>query len=278
MNKTAILLLFFFSHSLVDAQTKEQMEAQRIKLPNNWSLTPVGKSLPLGDLPLNITISQTKKMIAVTNNGQSTQSIQLVDAQQDTVLDNIEIPKSWFGLKFSGDEKYLYASGGNDNWILKYAVINREAADRRRAPRIRLPSAPRRRRRSAGFMSTSERSSIRSWPLSTATPLSVSGQRPYSASSRSRGPPHRSAAGASAIRSSSGPCRRRRSSACHGRSGGSASVSSPTRMLMRCSVPKRSPVRTMAERSFCASMVPSKDITPSMHRSQLPHGSVVSPK
>ena len=43
---------------------------------------------------------------------------------------------------------------------------------------------------------------------------------------------------------------------------------------MRCSVPKRSPVRTMAERIFCASMVPSKDITPSMHRSQLPHGSV----
>ena len=43
---------------------------------------------------------------------------------------------------------------------------------------------------------------------------------------------------------------------------------------MRCSVPKRSPVRTMAERIFCASMVPSKDITPSMQRSQLPHGSV----
>src|SRR5439155_21568283 len=30
----------------------------------------------------------------------------------------------WFGLKFSADEKYLYASGGNDNWILQYAVTN----------------------------------------------------------------------------------------------------------------------------------------------------------
>ena len=26
------------------------------------------------------------------------------------------------GLKFSEDEKYLYASGGNNNWILKYAI------------------------------------------------------------------------------------------------------------------------------------------------------------
>jgi DNA-binding beta-propeller fold protein YncE len=27
-------------------------------------------------------------------------------------------------LVFSADEKFLYASGGNDNWILKYAVSN----------------------------------------------------------------------------------------------------------------------------------------------------------
>src|SRR5205823_4036490 len=35
---------------------------------------------------------------------------------------NIEIPRSWVGLKFSADERFLYAAGGNDNWILKYAV------------------------------------------------------------------------------------------------------------------------------------------------------------
>ncbi len=95
-----------------------------IKLPNGWSLTPVGKSLPLGDLPLNIAVSSTKKYIAVTNNGQSTQSILLFDAQHDKRLDSIDIAKSWLGLKFSADEKYLYASGGNDNRILKYAIIN----------------------------------------------------------------------------------------------------------------------------------------------------------
>src|SRR5215510_14102141 len=98
MKRAVAFLLFFLFHFLLNAQTKEQMEAHRIKLPNGWNLTPVGKSLPLGDLPLNIAVSPTKKLIAVTNNGQSTQSIQLIDARSDKVIDNIEIPKSWLGL------------------------------------------------------------------------------------------------------------------------------------------------------------------------------------
>ncbi|UKJ06227.1 beta-propeller fold lactonase family protein [Solitalea lacus] len=34
------------------------------------------------------------------------------------------IAKSWYGLKFSKDGKHLYASAGNDNQILRYAIIN----------------------------------------------------------------------------------------------------------------------------------------------------------
>ncbi|HVM88667.1 MAG TPA: bifunctional YncE family protein/alkaline phosphatase family protein [Puia sp.] len=103
---------------------KEELVSKRIMLPNGWSLTPVGKSIQLGDLPLNIAVSKSKKYIAVTNNGQSTQSLQLIDIKNETRLDSIDIPKSWLGLKFSSDEKFLYASGGNDNWILKYTITN----------------------------------------------------------------------------------------------------------------------------------------------------------
>ncbi len=98
--------------------------SKQIELPNGWKLSPVGKSLPLGDLPLNIAVSSTKKYMAVTNNGQSIQSIQLIDAQRETILDSIDIAESWLGLKFSADEKCLYASEGNLNRILKYAIIN----------------------------------------------------------------------------------------------------------------------------------------------------------
>jgi DNA-binding beta-propeller fold protein YncE len=124
MKKIMLLLLMLSTYINLYSQTFSDLEKNRIQLPNGWSLSPVGKSIPLGDLPLNMAVSNSKKLMAVTNNGQSTQSIQLIDVKGEKVLDSIIIAKSWVGLKFSADEKFLYASGGNDNCILKYAVLN----------------------------------------------------------------------------------------------------------------------------------------------------------
>ena len=104
------------------AQSLKEMESGRVTLPNGWKLTPAGKFLPLGDLPLNIALSPSGKLAAVTNNGQSDQTIQLIDVEKETVLDTIVIKKSWLGLAFTSDGKYLYASGGNDNIIIRYAI------------------------------------------------------------------------------------------------------------------------------------------------------------
>ena len=101
-------------------------QANKVGLPNGWTLTPVGKQLPLGDLPLNMAVSPNKNLLAITNNGQSTQMLQLVDIKTEKIIDNISIDKSWYGLVFSTDNKYLYASGGNDNRILKYDVQNKK--------------------------------------------------------------------------------------------------------------------------------------------------------
>ena len=117
----AILALFTCSDSF--SQSSKPAVSSRVQLPNGWSLTPAGKSLPLGDLPLNIAVSANKKYMAVTNNGQSVQSIQLIDIKSEKILDSIVIARSWYGLKFSADEKKLYASGGNDNWILQYGIV-----------------------------------------------------------------------------------------------------------------------------------------------------------
>ncbi len=106
------------------AQKMSSSKPETVKLSNGWSLSPAGRSLPLGDLPLNIAVSPSKKYIAVTNNGQSVQSLQLIDPKTEKITDNVIITTSWFGLKFSSDEKFLYASAGNNNQILKYAVKN----------------------------------------------------------------------------------------------------------------------------------------------------------
>ena len=98
---------------------------QPVTLPNGWKISPAGRGFALGDLPLNIAVSPSKKMLAVTNNGQGLQSIQLIDPVTERVLHTVEVPRSWYGLKFSADEKTLYASGGNDNEILVFDIINR---------------------------------------------------------------------------------------------------------------------------------------------------------
>jgi len=113
------------SKTTSDNALYQNMSAKRIKLSNGWSLTPAGnKSLNLNDLPLNLVISPTGKYAAVSNNGQSAQSITLIDPATQTILDDAKTPKSYYGLAFSADETTLYASGGNDNKVLIYNIID----------------------------------------------------------------------------------------------------------------------------------------------------------
>ena len=127
-----ILLLLFSCrnqrNALNEIESKEiqALRKSRVQLPNGWSLTPVGNSLKLQDLPLNLVVSPSKTLLAATNNGQSTQSITLIDAKSEQILDDVVIAKAYIGLAFSPDEKYLYVSAGNDNKILIYKILNKK--------------------------------------------------------------------------------------------------------------------------------------------------------
>ena len=96
------------------------ISAQRVQLPNGWSLTPAGSSIPLSsDLPLNIALSPDGIHAAVTNNGNGAQTIDLINLSTQH-LTTKPIGKAWLGLAFG--KNGLYASGGNDDWIIHYAV------------------------------------------------------------------------------------------------------------------------------------------------------------
>jgi YVTN family beta-propeller protein len=122
--KSAFLFLglFLTIAATVEAQTLKEIEAGRTTLPNGWKLSPVGKLLPLGDLPLNMAVSPGQDLMAVTNNGQSDQSIYLINPHTMQLLDTVVIAKGWLGLTFSKDGKNLYASGGNDNWVMRFQI------------------------------------------------------------------------------------------------------------------------------------------------------------
>src|ERR1700712_5947093 len=124
------IIIFFAAALQVQAQLPGKIEQTgQVLLPNGWKLSPAGTALPLGDLPLNMQLSSSGKLLAVTNNGQSTQSIQLIDPKNEKLLDERIIAKAWYGLAFSRDEKILYASGGNDNRILAYHIADNKIGE-----------------------------------------------------------------------------------------------------------------------------------------------------
>jgi len=141
MKSKAILIVLFVTLMLSSfAQIPGKMYATgQVLLPNGWKLSPAGRALPLGDLPLNMQLSASGRLLAVTNNGQSTQSVQLFDPKTEKKLDERIVGKAWYGLAFSRDETRLYASGGNDNWIMAFHIANNKIG---KADTIKLARGP----------------------------------------------------------------------------------------------------------------------------------------
>ena len=115
------LLIFLFLGNIFAISAQKM--APIVSLPNGWKLSSAGKSFGLGDLPLNIAVSNSKKFVAVTNNGVSAHSIMLIDVKSERIIDSVIIPKAWYGLAFSPDDQFLYAAGGHDNKIVRYEII-----------------------------------------------------------------------------------------------------------------------------------------------------------
>ena len=119
-----LMIILCFFHLSSKGQTAEELDHRRILLPNGWSLSSVGKNISLGDLPLNMAVSNNKKRMAVSNNGQSAHSIILIDIEKELILDSINIDKAWYGISFSKDDQFLYVSGGNDNQVNRYEIVD----------------------------------------------------------------------------------------------------------------------------------------------------------
>ncbi|MFI5150864.1 MAG: bifunctional YncE family protein/alkaline phosphatase family protein [Bacteroidia bacterium] len=123
--KTYLFTLFislYLCTVCLTAQVHNLPGPAQVRLPNGWALTPAGTHMPLGDLPLNMAFSPSSKLLAVTNNGQSDQVLQLIDPEQMRQLDSVKMKASWLGLCFRIDGKSLYVSGGNTNYIVMFDV------------------------------------------------------------------------------------------------------------------------------------------------------------
>jgi DNA-binding beta-propeller fold protein YncE len=97
-----------------------------IRLPNQWSLRPVGRQLLLGDFPVNLALHPDGHYLAALHAGYGTHEIIIVDIQnrRQRIVSRVSLPQTFYGLCFSPDGKTLYASGA------EYETVHRFTFDR----------------------------------------------------------------------------------------------------------------------------------------------------
>jgi YVTN family beta-propeller protein len=116
------LLLFLFASTTAFGQT-----AKEGCLPTGVCLDPAGRSLDAGNMPLAMIASPEGDRLVLSLNGWRQQGIQVVDPQSGKVVQTITQPSAFLGLAFSPDGQTLYASGGNEDVVYRYAWRDKRA-------------------------------------------------------------------------------------------------------------------------------------------------------
>ncbi|HYM70337.1 MAG TPA: bifunctional YncE family protein/alkaline phosphatase family protein [bacterium] len=90
---------------------------------NNWTLTPAGVQVAVGDRPLGAALSPDGRYLAVSNDGDGVQSLALLDTSARLVVQTIPYhqPEALYvGVGWTPDGRHLYASAGGNNLVRTY--------------------------------------------------------------------------------------------------------------------------------------------------------------
>src|SRR6516225_5792511 len=93
-------------------------------MPNGWKVSPAGRLLPVGTLPLNILTSPDGKYAVVTNDGISKPSITIVDLAKWAVKDTVALDGAWLGLVWHPDGTKLYSAGAGQNNVQEFTYAD----------------------------------------------------------------------------------------------------------------------------------------------------------
>jgi len=96
-------------------------------LPVGTCLDPAGRSFNAGNMPLAMALSPEGDRLVLSLNGWRQQGIQVIDRHTGTIVQTIPQPGAFLGLAFSRDGRTLYASGGNEDIVYRYAWRDKQA-------------------------------------------------------------------------------------------------------------------------------------------------------
>jgi len=100
-----------------DIDVPGQQSDGAIKLPNQWSLRPVGKQIVLGDFPVNIAVHPDGKFAAILHSGYGQNEITVVELPSGKLVSRTAIDEAFYGLAFARNGKTIYCSGAGDEAV-----------------------------------------------------------------------------------------------------------------------------------------------------------------
>lgn len=91
-----------------------------MQLPNQWSLKPTGKQLALGDFPVHLVTHPKENVAAILHAGYGEHEVVIVDLASTKVISRVAISEAFYGLAFSPDGSFLYASGAGQELVHQF--------------------------------------------------------------------------------------------------------------------------------------------------------------
>ena len=91
-------------------------------LANGWRVTPAGRSLTVGTLPLALALHPDGRVLTLTS-GYSGNGLVVVDPARWAVTDSVPLSAAWLGLAVRRDGS-AFASGGTTNRVWRLAETN----------------------------------------------------------------------------------------------------------------------------------------------------------
>jgi YVTN family beta-propeller protein len=93
-------------------------------LANGWRLSPAGRHLATGTLPLNLALSPDGRYAVVTNNGLGRPSFSVIDVTTWAIKSTLLIDAAWYGLAWSPDGTKLYSAGASQNNVQEFSFAD----------------------------------------------------------------------------------------------------------------------------------------------------------
>ncbi|MDO8544400.1 MAG: bifunctional YncE family protein/alkaline phosphatase family protein [Opitutaceae bacterium] len=121
----------------LDGQSPGRLSDGRFLLPNGWYLSPAGRQVELGGLPLKLLPVPGQDYMLVMSNGYTEHFIASIDVREEKVAHRVSIPQGFLGLVASPDGQAIYASAGGNEHIQKYSFTK---GTLRLQSEIRLPA------------------------------------------------------------------------------------------------------------------------------------------